>query len=33
MYRAHGMDSAIRARLVPWRGLEGKNRAVQEHVD
>ena len=33
MYRANCTDSAIRAKLVPWHGLEGENQAVQEHVD
>ena len=33
MHPAHGTDSAIRARLVPWHGLEGESWAVQEHPD
>ena len=33
MYHTHGMDSAIRARLVPWSGVENESQIVCERVD
>ena len=30
---AHGADSAIRAGLVPWNGVESESQAVRRHVE
>jgi hypothetical protein len=33
MYDTHGTDSAIRACLVPWSGMENESKAVRGQVD